>query len=161
MRKFFWVILAAMSVGIAAPAAHADDFTYTYSATFQPVSDYGATFTTGPMAAVTMSTTILAPDLASSSLTGSWWTGAIDFVILDYGLCGGQEIHSTTGKSITSCDGFSASDYSSPGTYISPYGTLMVNESIVSGTPEPATFYLFLSGLGLIGLMLWRPVLIR
>ena len=63
-------MLAVLIVAIGAPYAHADSFVYTYTVTFDPAL-YGATFTTKPMQTVTMSTTLIAVNLRSYSLTGS------------------------------------------------------------------------------------------
>jgi hypothetical protein len=63
------VLCLIFALSFATPNAAADQFVYTYTAT---PSQLVATFTTDPMAAVTTETTILAGDLASFSLTGSF-----------------------------------------------------------------------------------------
>jgi hypothetical protein len=153
MRKTLWIILAVLVVAIGAPYAQADAFVYSYTVTFDPPL-YGATFTTKPMQAVTMSTTLTAVDLRSHSLTGSFYLASFDKFILDYGGGGDQAILTSNGLGTASAtyssnDEFTLIDYSTPGTYSSGIATLRV-----SRVPEPATLDLMLTGVGLLGLMM-------
>jgi hypothetical protein len=155
MRKSLWIILAVLLVAIGAPYAHADSFVYTYTVTLDPAV-YGATFTTKPMQAVTTSTTLTPVDLASYSLTGSFYLGTLDEFILDYGYAGDQAILTSNGLGTASAtysgdDEFPLIDYSTPGTYSNGNRT---DTLIVRETPEPATLGLMLTGVGLLGLMM-------
>ena len=146
-------MLAVLIVAIGAPYAHADSFVYTYTVTFDPAL-YGATFTTKPMQTVTMSTTLIAVDLRSYSLTGSFYLASFDKFILDYGGGGDQAILTSNGLGTASAtyssnDMFPLIDYSTSGTYSSGIATLAVRE-----VPEPATLGLMLTGVGLLGLMM-------
>ncbi len=153
MRNSLWIIVAILLVAVGAPYAHADSFVYTYDVTFDPAV-YGATFTTKPMQAVTMSRTLTAVDLRSYSLTGSFYLASFDKFILDYGGAGDQAILTSNGLGTASAtyssnDALPLIDYRTAGTYSSGVATLSV-----SRVPEPATLGLMLTGVGLLGLMI-------
>ena len=150
MRKALWFMLAILVVAIGAPYAHADSFVYTYTVTFDPAL-YGATVTTKPMQAATTSTTLTPVDLRSYSLTGSFYLPSFDEFLLNLG--GDQAILTSNGLGTASAtyssnDMFPLIDYSTSGTYSSGIATLVVRE-----VPEPATFGLMLTGVGLMMLM--------
>lgn len=144
-KAFIAVLGLVIGLCFAAPNAVADQFVYTY--TIGP-SGFGSTFTTEPMSAVTAETTILAGDLASFSLTGSFFQGkTLTSLVLDAGGIGDQHIISSTGN-VGSADGFLLSEYATPGTYTSGISTLTVTD--VTATPEPGSLALTLAAVGLV-----------
>jgi len=150
-KAFGAVLCLIFALSFATPNAAADHV-YTYTTT---PSQLVATFTTDPMAAVTTETTILAADLASFSLTGSFYQlDALVSLVLDYNNFGSQlgyqriNISGNNSVGIVFPDNFALSDYSTPGTYTSFFSTLTVTD--VTATPEPSSLALMLAGVGLV-----------
>ena len=138
------VLCLIFALSFATPNVAADQFVYTYAST---PSQLVATFTTDPMAAVTTEITILAGDLASFSLTGSFYQSAtLVSLVSDYHSIGYQLIN--FGTSVVFPDNFALSDYSTPGTYTSGFSNLTVTD--VTATPEPSSIALTLSAVGLV-----------
>jgi len=159
MRTLFKPIGASLclvfALSFAAPNAHADSFTYTYTNTL-----FGFSWTTAAISGVTMETTVSAAGLTAASTSGFATGCVITSVVLDGGGVGGTRTNvSGCGSSpdITSRDTFALTDYSTPGTHVSPFirfDTLVVTAVI---TPEPSSLVLMLSGVGLVFAMRKRP----
>jgi hypothetical protein len=92
MRKSLWIMLAVVSVAIAVPSAQANtaavsvpsvqaDPSLTYS--FSDPSE-GFSFTTAPISAVTMQTTVPAADLTATSTSGTTAGCTITSAVLDF-----------------------------------------------------------------------------
>jgi hypothetical protein len=144
------VLCLVFALCFAAPNAVADEFVYTYTVT-PPI--LAATFTTNPMAVVTTETSILAGDLASFSLTGSFYQlDILVSLVLDYNSIGYQRINISGNNSIgiIFSDNFALSDYSTPGTYTIRSSTLTVTDVTTVATPEPSSLALMLAGVGLV-----------
>ena len=142
------VLCLAFALCFVAPNAAADEFVYTYTITSNP-SVYGGTFTTNPMAAVTAQVLILAADLASFSVTGSFYNPGLQFLTLDR-LNQGYQAVGVPGNGVNLPDGFTLSDYSTPGTYTSLVTGNTLTVTDVTATPEPSSLALMLSGVGLV-----------
>jgi PEP-CTERM motif len=146
-------MLAVLLVAIGAPNAYADSFTYTYTDT-----DDGISWTTAAISAVTMETSVPGADLTASSNSG-FTTGCVtSSVVLDSLGGGGTSTLFFSGCNfageIQSDDGFALSDYSTPGTYVSPnfaHDTLVVTAAVAA--PEPSSVALMLLGVGLVFVM--------
>jgi hypothetical protein len=153
MRKSLWIILAVLLVAIAAPDAHADSFTYTYTDT---VGD-DFSWTTAAISAVSMQTTLPAADLTATSTSGPTAGCVTSTVILDSGGFGSTDTFfsgcSTHG--IANADGFALADYSTPGTYFGVgLGTMVVTAAVAAvAAPEPSSVGLLLAGIGLLVVM--------
>ena len=79
MRKSLWIMLAILLAAVTGPIAHADSFTYTYTST-----DFGLSWTTAAISAITMETTVPAADLTASSTSGGFLAVCrITSVVLD------------------------------------------------------------------------------
>ena len=143
------VLCLVFALCLAAPNAHADTFTYTYTNAF-----IGFSWTTAAISAVTMETAVA--DLTATSTSGISAGCGITSVVLDLGGLG------STFTKFSGCppplsltntaapDGFALADYSTPGTYVSPSipsDTLVVT---AVATPEPSSLALMLSGVGLV-----------
>jgi hypothetical protein len=127
------VFCLVFALGFAAPNAHADSFTYTYTNAL-----FGFSWTTG---------------LTAASTSGFTTGCVITSVVLDGGGVGGTRTNvSGCGSSpdITSADTFALTDYSTPGTHVSTvvrFDTLVVT---AVATPEPSSLALMVSGVGLV-----------
>jgi hypothetical protein len=157
MRESLWIVpVLSLFAAIGAPAARADSFTYSY--TWSSPSA-GISFTTAPIAGVTMATTVPAADLTAATSSGSWAGCATASVVLDQGGQGGTELHlngSSCGVlTVEIFDSYAQSDYTTPGTYTdaSTKSTLVVTD--VSATPEPSSLALMLVGIGFL-LVMWK-----
>ena len=152
MRKSLWITLAVLLVAIGAPLAHADSFTYTYTDT-----DDGISWTTAAISAVTMETSVPGADLTASSNSGVLLGCVTSSVVLDSLGGGGTSTLFFSGCNfageIQSDDGFALSDYSTPGTYVSPVLDTLVVTSAVAAAPEPSSVALMLLGVGLVFVM--------
>ena len=151
MRKSLWITLAVLLVAIGAPLAHADSFTYTYTDT-----DDGISWTTAAISAVTMETTVPSADLTASSNSGITAGCVTSSVVLDLQGSGGTAtfFSGCNFSAIGSGDGFALTDYSTPGTYVSPnfaHDTLVVTAAVAA--PEPSSVALMLLGVGLVFVM--------
>jgi hypothetical protein len=152
-----FIVLAVLSMAIAAPSAQANPtavpvpqadplFTYSYLDKLDNLS-----WTTAPISAVTMSTTVPAADLTATSTSGFLGGGClITFVVLD-DLGVGDSVTEFSSSSClvtsaTNLDSFPLADYSKPGTYVSALG----NTLIVTATPEPNSVALILFGAGVL-----------
>jgi hypothetical protein len=139
------VLCLVFALCLAAPSAHADSFTYTYTDTF-----LGLSLTTAAISAVTMQTTVA--DLTATSTSGITAGCGITSVGLDFGGLGSTFIK-FSGCSLFNAfnpDAFALSDYSTPGTYVSP---LISSDTLVVtavATPEPSSLAFMLSGVGLV-----------
>jgi len=142
------VFCLVFALGFAAPNAHADSFTYTYTNAL-----FGFSWTTEAISAVTMETTVSAAGLTAASTSGFTTGCVITSVVLDGGGVGGTRTNvSGCGSSpdITSADTFALTDYSTPGTHVSTvvrFDTLVVT---AVATPEPSSLALMVSGVGLV-----------
>ena len=138
------VLCLVFALFFAAPNAHADSFTYTYTDTAM-----GFSWTTAAISAVTMQTVVSAADLIATSTSGSTAGCVIMSGVLDaFGQ--GTTVTNFTGCSfvgIAGNDGFALSVYSIPGTYANFEDTLVVT---AVATPEPSSLALMLSGVGLV-----------
>jgi hypothetical protein len=144
------VLCLVFALCFAAPNAVADEFVYTYTI---PGGSLASTFTTDPIAAITAPTTILAADLASFSLTGSEYQGStLSSLTFNFFDTGNQRISYSDGVFnfvIVPIDGYTLSDYSTPGTYTTTFGNILT-VTPVTATPEPSSLALMLSGVGLV-----------
>ena len=142
-------MLAVLLVAIGAPNAYADSFTYTYTDT-----DDGISWTTAAISAVTMETSVPGADLTASSNSGLTAGCVTSSVVLDSLGGGGTSTLFFSGcnfGAIESEDGFALTDYSTPGTYVSPnfaHDTLVVTAAVAA--PEPSSVALMLLGVGLV-----------
>jgi hypothetical protein len=68
-------------------------------------------------------------------------------VILDQFLVGETGVFATSFSAVFR-DGFSATDYSTPGTHIGGFNTMVV--TVIQMTPEPSSLSLMLAGIGLV-----------
>jgi hypothetical protein len=155
MRKSSWIILVlSLFAAIGAPGARADSFTYSY--TWSSASA-GMSFTTAPIAGVTMDTTVPAADLTAATNSGSWAGCATTSVRLDVGGQGSTEAHlngSACGVlTVDIFDSYAQFDYTTPGTYTDAFtkSTLVVTD--VSAVPEPSSVAFMLVGIGFILVM--------
>ena len=149
MRKSLWITLAVLLVAIGAPLAHADSFTYTYTDTL-----HGFSWTTAAISAVTMETFLPGADLTASSSSGVFPGCVNSGVVLD---AGGGSISTffsdcTIPEISNPANGFALTDYSTPGTYESPFGNILVVTAAVAA-PEPSSVALMLLGVGLVFVM--------
>jgi hypothetical protein len=139
------VFCLVFAFSFAAPNAHADSFTYSYTDTF-----FGLSWTTAAIPAVTMQTTVSAANLTAASAPGC----VISSVILDLNGAGATQTNCDDGNGTSTFgigDGFTLSQYSTPGTYVAPntpLDTLVV--TAVTAAPEPSSLALMLSGVGLV-----------
>jgi hypothetical protein len=154
LKTFIVVLCLVSALCFVAPNAQADTlFVYTYS---DPVDGYSWTTTAIP--AVTMGTTVPAADLTAASTSGPLANCGITSVILDESGLG----FTGTNFSGALCpdggtengDRFAFTDYSTPGTYVSPtlsFVTLVVTAPV--GAPEPSSAALMLLGVALVFVM--------
>jgi hypothetical protein len=155
MRKSLWIMLATLLVAVTGPISHADSFTYTYTST-----DFGLSWTTAAISAITMETTVPAADLTAASTSGGFLAACrITSVVLDDSSVGNgntQTNFSPGGACFTasafSFDGFALADYSTRGTYLSQQGNTLVVTAAVAA-PEPSSVALMLAGIGLVFVM--------
>jgi hypothetical protein len=152
MRNTLWVIpVLLLILSLGAPAARADSFTYSY--TWSGPSA-GISFTTAPIAGVTMDTTVPAADLTAATNSGSWAGCATTDVRLDVGGQGSTEAHLNGPAcgvlTVDIFDSYAQFDYTTPGTYTDALtkSTLVVID--VSAVPEPSSFALMLVGIGFL-----------
>jgi hypothetical protein len=74
-------LLLSLLVAVTGPIAHADSFTYIYTST-----DFGLSWTTAAISAITMETTVPAAELTASSTSGGFLAACgITSVVLDVG----------------------------------------------------------------------------
>jgi hypothetical protein len=163
MRKALWIMLAVVSLAIAAPIAQADAtpvpvpsiqadplFTYSYS---DPA--FGYSWTTTALSAATIGTIIPAADLTAASTSGVSAGCTIVAVILDNGGAGltSTEFGNGCFAAVNEPDNFALTDYSTPGTYVSAAGDTLV----VTAAPEPSSVALMLFGAGMLLFLTRKP----
>jgi hypothetical protein len=167
MRKSVWIILAILFVAIGTPNAQADPTLYSYEWTNTDVGlgSVGLatiSWTTEFIPLVTTDTTILAADLASSSITP---TGGCSLSSVEFNFADAPIVKILSNFPITSsCDvgeigdfDFTVTDVATPGTYVSAFDTTLT----ITPTPEPATGGLMLMGIGLVFAMVMRKRIAR
>ena len=154
-KPIYLGLCLAFALCFAAPSAKADTVTYTFDQT--DPGQYDVTWTTVPLAAVTMDTFLPLSDLTSENVSGPFLAGcAISFVELD--ALGG--IIFTNFAPSPSCNViktfsfvYPASDYTTPGTYILTGAGTAVVTTLTVQTPEPSSLALMLAGMGLVLVM--------
>lgn len=161
MRKSSWILFALLLVAVSAPNVHADTFTYTYSSGelgcgTNPATCAVFSWTTVAIPAITSETTLPVTDLATFSLSGTLAGCTLSSVTFDLAGAGGQGFNSSNCGSDSNSDGFSLTDYSTPGIYSFLSVTEGVNDGLVVTAiqaPEPSTVALMLLELGLAFVM--------
>jgi|SRR5215469_204716 len=147
MRKSLWIVVALLVV-ISVPVAHADSFTYTY--TDSGLINYS--WTTAAIPAVTMATTVPFQDL---TVHFTFPGCVITSIVLDLNNAGSTQTKCFNFITVARNDGFTLSDYSTPGTYKGAEPgtntTLVVTD--VTTAPEPSSVALIPIGLGALLLM--------
>ena len=162
MRKSLWFTSAAGAVRISIIAlaclflsttgARADTFTYTYD------SSIGISWTTAPLTGVTARTTVTAADLTAATNTASLSGCVTTSVVLDNPLPNGIITILAGGPCSAGLvayfpDGFAATDYTTPGTYVTVINQVQTDTLVVTPTvaaPEPSSIGLMLLGIGLV-----------
>ena len=162
MRKIWWIVPVLVLIAVVgAPSASADTlFTYAYTLSNNLTqTPYTISWTTEPIPAVTIDTTLGGAALTAVSCTGSFIGIGCSFssVELDAGNVGNQITYSSFANSL-GVDGFPLADYGTAGTYTATNQVGSPDTLVVTAvqTPEPATSVLMLLGIGLLGVMVMR-----
>jgi hypothetical protein len=163
MRKSLWFtssggavrisIIALACLFLSTTGARADTFTYTYDS-----SPFGISWTTAPLTGVTARTTVTAADLTATSNTGSLSGCVTTSVVLDSTLPNGIITMLAGGPCSAGLvayfpDGFAATDYTTPGTYVTVINQVQTDTLVVTPTvaaPEPSSVGLMLLGISLV-----------
>jgi len=164
MPKSLWITaVLLLLVAIGAPSVQASSFTYSYTIVIN--DEFSLGWTTSPGPAVTTNTSITAGSLASSSVSGALSGQTLNSVDLDpastpitgcpTGDCVASFLSGTSGTTEVLFSNLTATDFDSPGTYTFtgttyPLVETFVVKEITTAMPEPPTYGLTLTGIGLV-----------
>lgn len=173
MKKVLWLFVVALFVAIAAPAASADEYTYTFTGACYFAGTSVSFTTNGPAQLGSPTLNDYTPNAGSTdefAQGGNGYAtcdsplsvdeGAIEeiyFADSPYGFCGGPSICTVQMYLVTAADATDGPTFAgltvpdAPGTYDEFFqnGEL----TITVAAPEPSSSVLLLGGLGLLGLM--------